>query len=179
MWSAALTPRRGPPAGKAVYAETTTAHATLTGLHYYHQDWFHAAAYVTVPPLRLDTNTSAHLLSLLARYPPPGHLGAPRPHPQPLAALLPKHPTLQAPHCMSVPLPKDPAVGAQLPKHPAPWLPSTPLSPIPCLPQCTGVPIDKHPTPSLPHCTGTQFPKHPTPQAPHSMSVPLPKSSIA
>ena len=109
-WSAAPTPRRGPPAGKAVYAETTTAHATLTGLHYYHQDWFHAAAYVTVPPLRLDTNTSAHLLSLLARYPPPGHLGAPRPHPQPLGALLPKHPTLQAPHWMSVPLPKDPAV---------------------------------------------------------------------
>uniref|UniRef100_A0A8B9C3Q0 Dihydropyrimidinase-related protein 5 n=1 Tax=Anser brachyrhynchus TaxID=132585 RepID=A0A8B9C3Q0_9AVES len=49
-----------------VYAETTTAHATLTGLHYYHQDWFHAAAYVTVPPLRLDTNTSAYLMSLLA-----------------------------------------------------------------------------------------------------------------
>ncbi|NWR80890.1 DPYL5 protein, partial [Centropus unirufus] len=54
-------------AGKAVYAETTTAHATLTGLHYYHQDWFHAAAYVTVPPLRLDTNTSAYLMSLLAK----------------------------------------------------------------------------------------------------------------
>ncbi|OPJ75501.1 hypothetical protein AV530_009622 [Patagioenas fasciata monilis] len=53
--------------GKAVYAETTTAHATLTGLHYYHQDWFHAAAYVTVPPLRLDTNTSAYLMSLLAK----------------------------------------------------------------------------------------------------------------
>ncbi|KAF4795971.1 Dihydropyrimidinase-related protein 5 [Turdus rufiventris] len=52
--------------GKVVYAETTTAHATLTGLHYYHQDWFHAAAYVTVPPLRLDTNTSAYLMSLLA-----------------------------------------------------------------------------------------------------------------
>ncbi|NXA39937.1 DPYL5 protein, partial [Eudromia elegans] len=51
----------------AVYAETTTAHATLTGLHYYHQDWFHAAAYVTVPPLRLDTNTSAYLMSLLAK----------------------------------------------------------------------------------------------------------------
>ncbi|NXE85683.1 DPYL5 protein, partial [Cochlearius cochlearius] len=51
--------------GKVVYAETTTAHATLTGLHYYHQDWFHAAAYVTVPPLRLDTNTSAYLMSLL------------------------------------------------------------------------------------------------------------------
>ncbi|NWT05083.1 DPYL5 protein, partial [Mionectes macconnelli] len=50
-----------------VYAETTTAHATLTGLHYYHQDWFHAAAYVTVPPLRLDTNTSAYLMSLLAK----------------------------------------------------------------------------------------------------------------
>ncbi|NWH17852.1 DPYL5 protein, partial [Grus americana] len=55
------------PAGKVVYAETTTAHATLTGLHYYHQDWFHAAAYVTVPPLRLDTNTSAYLMSLLAK----------------------------------------------------------------------------------------------------------------
>uniref|UniRef100_A0A8B9V372 Dihydropyrimidinase-related protein 5 n=1 Tax=Anas zonorhyncha TaxID=75864 RepID=A0A8B9V372_9AVES len=64
-------PQPGPtavpvPAGKVVYAETTTAHATLTGLHYYHQDWFHAAAYVTVPPLRLDTNTSAYLMSLLA-----------------------------------------------------------------------------------------------------------------
>ncbi|PKK16552.1 hypothetical protein A306_00000380 [Columba livia] len=30
-------------------------------------DWFHAAAYVTVPPLRLDTNTSAYLMSLLAK----------------------------------------------------------------------------------------------------------------
>uniref|UniRef100_A0A8C5J4D0 Dihydropyrimidinase like 5 n=1 Tax=Junco hyemalis TaxID=40217 RepID=A0A8C5J4D0_JUNHY len=59
------------PAGKVVYAETTTAHATLTGLHYYHQDWFHAAAYVTVPPLRLDTNTSAYLMSLLANLPCP------------------------------------------------------------------------------------------------------------
>lgn len=55
------------PAGKVVYAETTTAHTTLTGLHYYHQDWSHAAAYVTVPPLRLDTNTSAYLMSLLAK----------------------------------------------------------------------------------------------------------------
>ncbi|KAG8122950.1 hypothetical protein E2320_018299 [Naja naja] len=52
--------------GKVVYAETTTAHTTLTGLHYYHQDWSHAAAYVTVPPLRLDTNTSTYLMSLLA-----------------------------------------------------------------------------------------------------------------
>ncbi|NWR53270.1 DPYL5 protein, partial [Regulus satrapa] len=56
-----------PRGGPVVYAETTTAHATLTGLHYYHQDWFHAAAYVTVPPLRLDTNTSAYLMSLLAK----------------------------------------------------------------------------------------------------------------
>lgn len=54
-------------AGKVVYAETTTAHTTLTGLHYYHQDWAHAAAYVTVPPLRLDTNTSTYLMSLLAK----------------------------------------------------------------------------------------------------------------
>uniref|UniRef100_A0A8C5J479 Dihydropyrimidinase-related protein 5 n=1 Tax=Junco hyemalis TaxID=40217 RepID=A0A8C5J479_JUNHY len=45
------------PAGKVVYAETTTAHATLTGLHYYHQDWFHAAAYVTVPPLPCPGDT--------------------------------------------------------------------------------------------------------------------------
>lgn len=66
-----------------MYAETTTAHATLTGLHYYHQDWFHAAAYVTVPPLRLDTNTSAHLLSLLARYPHQGTSGRPGPIPIP------------------------------------------------------------------------------------------------
>lgn len=56
-----------PPPGKVVLAETTTAHATLTGLHYYHQDWAHAAAYVTVPPLRLDTNTSTYLMSLLAK----------------------------------------------------------------------------------------------------------------
>ncbi|OWK51207.1 Dihydropyrimidinase-related protein 5 [Lonchura striata] len=70
--------------GKVVYAETTTAHATLTGLHYYHQDWFHAAAYVTVPPLRLDTNTSAYLMSLLAK-------GAPFPELwTPLAALSPR-----------------------------------------------------------------------------------------
>lgn len=62
-----LSPPPPSPAGKVVYAETTTAHATLTGLHYYHQDWFHAAAYVTVPPLRLDTNTSAYLMSLLAK----------------------------------------------------------------------------------------------------------------
>ncbi|XP_074919567.1 dihydropyrimidinase-related protein 5 [Chelonoidis abingdonii] len=68
--AAGAGPSGGPPGslcpGKVVYAETTTAHATLTGLHYYHQDWSHAAAYVTVPPLRLDTNTSTYLMSLLA-----------------------------------------------------------------------------------------------------------------
>ncbi|XP_077345232.1 dihydropyrimidinase-related protein 5 [Lithobates pipiens] len=52
--------------GKIVYGETTTAHSTLNGLHYYHQDWSHAAAYVTVPPLRLDPNTPNYLMSLLA-----------------------------------------------------------------------------------------------------------------
>ncbi|CAJ0937842.1 unnamed protein product [Ranitomeya imitator] len=52
--------------GKPVYAETTTAHATLNGIHYYHQEWSHAAAYVTVPPLRLDANTPNYLMSLLA-----------------------------------------------------------------------------------------------------------------
>nr|XP_005995059.1 PREDICTED: dihydropyrimidinase-related protein 5-like [Latimeria chalumnae] len=49
-----------------VHGETTVAHATLNGLHYYHQDWSYAAAYVTVPPLRLDTNTPNYLISLLA-----------------------------------------------------------------------------------------------------------------
>ncbi|XP_028653191.1 dihydropyrimidinase-related protein 5b [Erpetoichthys calabaricus] len=51
--------------GKVVHAETTTAHSVLNGLHYYHQDWSHAAAYVTVPPLRLDPNTPNYLMSLL------------------------------------------------------------------------------------------------------------------
>lgn len=55
-----------PSSGKVVLAETTTAHATLTGLHYYHQDWSHAAAYVTVPPLRL-TPTHQPTMSLLAK----------------------------------------------------------------------------------------------------------------
>lgn len=54
--------------GKVVYGETTTAHAVINGLQYYHQDWAHAAAYVTVPPLRLDPNTPNFLLSLLGRY---------------------------------------------------------------------------------------------------------------
>ncbi|XP_026880548.1 dihydropyrimidinase-related protein 5a [Electrophorus electricus] len=51
--------------GKVVHGETTTAHAVINGLQYYHQDWAHAAAYVTVPPLRLDPNTPNFLLSLL------------------------------------------------------------------------------------------------------------------
>ncbi|XP_036405465.1 dihydropyrimidinase-related protein 5b [Megalops cyprinoides] len=51
--------------GKVVHAEVTTAHAVLNGMHYYHQDWSHAAAYVTLPPLRLDPNTPNYLLSLL------------------------------------------------------------------------------------------------------------------
>uniref|UniRef100_A0A8C5AXJ0 Dihydropyrimidinase like 5a n=1 Tax=Gadus morhua TaxID=8049 RepID=A0A8C5AXJ0_GADMO len=51
--------------GKVVHGETTVAHAVLNGLQYYHQDWAHAAAYVTVPPLRLDPNTPNYLMSLL------------------------------------------------------------------------------------------------------------------
>ncbi|TRY86980.1 hypothetical protein DNTS_032764, partial [Danionella cerebrum] len=51
--------------GKVVHGETTTAHAVLNGMQYYHQDWAHAAAFVTVPPLRLDPNTPNYLLSLL------------------------------------------------------------------------------------------------------------------
>ncbi|XP_034756632.1 dihydropyrimidinase-related protein 5-like [Etheostoma cragini] len=51
--------------GKVVHAETTVAHAVLNGMHYYHQDWAHAAAHVTVPPLRLDPNTPSYLMGLL------------------------------------------------------------------------------------------------------------------
>ncbi|NWZ30765.1 DPYL5 protein, partial [Asarcornis scutulata] len=95
--------------GKVVYAETTTAHATLTGLHYYHQDWFHAAAYVTVPPLRLDTNTSAYLMSLLAKYGSPGCSPCP----------LPTCHALRAPRCQGQVLPRatPPSFG-----HPTPWV---------------------------------------------------------
>ncbi|NWI29118.1 DPYL5 protein, partial [Sula dactylatra] len=100
--------------GKVVYAETTTAHATLTGLHYYHQDWFHAAAYVTVPPLRLDTNTSAYLMSLLAKNRAPSG-------PHSVGAALPK-PSLST--CgAGCPTPRaSDCVGAPLPGHPAPWV---------------------------------------------------------
>ncbi|XP_010776469.1 dihydropyrimidinase-related protein 5-like [Notothenia coriiceps] len=52
--------------GKVVHAETTVAHAVLNGMHYYHQDWIHAAAHVTVPPLRIDPNTPSYLMGLLA-----------------------------------------------------------------------------------------------------------------
>uniref|UniRef100_A0AAX7SY31 Amidohydrolase-related domain-containing protein n=1 Tax=Astatotilapia calliptera TaxID=8154 RepID=A0AAX7SY31_ASTCA len=50
---------------KVVHGETTTAHTVLNGMQYYHQDWSHAAAHVTVPPLRLDPNTPNFLMSLL------------------------------------------------------------------------------------------------------------------
>ncbi|XP_041950681.1 LOW QUALITY PROTEIN: dihydropyrimidinase-related protein 5-like [Alosa sapidissima] len=51
--------------GKVVHAETTVAHSVLSGMHYYHQDWAHAAAHVMAPPLRLDPNTPNYLMSLL------------------------------------------------------------------------------------------------------------------
>ncbi|XP_030201745.1 dihydropyrimidinase-related protein 5b isoform X1 [Gadus morhua] len=51
--------------GKVVHAETTVAHAVLSGMQYYHQDWAHAAAHVVVPPLRLDPNTPNYLMGLL------------------------------------------------------------------------------------------------------------------
>lgn len=51
--------------GKVVLGETTTAHAVLSGLQYYHQDWALAAAHVTVPPLRLDQGTPNAIMSLL------------------------------------------------------------------------------------------------------------------
>ena len=54
--------------GKVVHAETTVAHSVLNGMHYYHQDWAHAAAHVMAPPLRLDPNTPNYLMSLLGKY---------------------------------------------------------------------------------------------------------------
>ncbi|XP_057180532.1 dihydropyrimidinase-related protein 5b [Triplophysa rosa] len=51
--------------GKVVHAETTLAHTVLSGMHYYHQDWAHAAAHVIAPPLRLDPNTPDYLMGLL------------------------------------------------------------------------------------------------------------------
>uniref|UniRef100_A0A9J7X1K4 Dihydropyrimidinase like 5b n=1 Tax=Cyprinus carpio carpio TaxID=630221 RepID=A0A9J7X1K4_CYPCA len=48
-----------------VHAETTLAHSALSGMHYYHQDWAHAAAHVIAPPLRLDPNTPDCLMGLL------------------------------------------------------------------------------------------------------------------
>ncbi|XP_051546542.1 dihydropyrimidinase-related protein 5-like [Myxocyprinus asiaticus] len=51
--------------GKVVHAETTLAHSVLSGMHYYHQDWAHAAAHVIAPPLRLDPNTPDYLMGLL------------------------------------------------------------------------------------------------------------------
>uniref|UniRef100_A0A8C1A5R8 Dihydropyrimidinase like 5b n=1 Tax=Cyprinus carpio carpio TaxID=630221 RepID=A0A8C1A5R8_CYPCA len=50
---------------KVVHAETTLAHSALSGMHYYHQDWAHAAAHVIAPPLRLDPNTPDCLMGLL------------------------------------------------------------------------------------------------------------------
>ncbi|KAK7907566.1 hypothetical protein WMY93_016178 [Mugilogobius chulae] len=51
--------------GKVVHAETTVAHAVLSGMQYYHQDWTHAAAHVLVPPLRIEPNTPNYLMGLL------------------------------------------------------------------------------------------------------------------
>ncbi|XP_030637218.1 dihydropyrimidinase-related protein 5b [Chanos chanos] len=51
--------------GKVVQAETTLAHSVLNGMNYYHQDWGHAAAHVTAPPLRLDPHTPNYLMGLL------------------------------------------------------------------------------------------------------------------
>lgn len=53
-----------------VHAETTVAHSVLSGMHYYHQDWAHAAAHVIAPPLRLDPNTPDYLIGLLGKYAP-------------------------------------------------------------------------------------------------------------
>ncbi|XP_077587522.1 dihydropyrimidinase-related protein 5-like isoform X2 [Stigmatopora nigra] len=51
--------------GRVVLGETTTAHAVLNGAQYYDQDWAHAAAHVTLPPLRLEPATPNYLMSLL------------------------------------------------------------------------------------------------------------------
>lgn len=156
-----------------MYAETTTAHATLTGLHYYHQDWFHAAAYVTVPPLRLDTNTSAYLMSLLAKYGSPGC--SPRP--------LPACHALWAPRCQVLgPPPQPPLIlwaphslggfpGALLHGHGAVWVPLFPhtllprcLTPrVPCFPSTWGAPFLEHPSAQVPCSLSTLLHGCPSP----------------
>ena len=53
--------------GHVVYGEVTAAALGTDGTHYWNRCWRHAAAHVTVPPLRPDQETPARLADLLAR----------------------------------------------------------------------------------------------------------------
>uniref|UniRef100_A0A8C4HRF1 Dihydropyrimidinase like 5a n=1 Tax=Dicentrarchus labrax TaxID=13489 RepID=A0A8C4HRF1_DICLA len=54
--------------GKVVHGETTTAHAVLNGMQYYHQDWAHAAAHVTDICFGLVANDFVLLLFIQSNY---------------------------------------------------------------------------------------------------------------
>ena len=54
--------------GHIVYGEATAAALATDGTHYWNSCWRHAAAHVTVPPLRPDPTAPARLADLLARY---------------------------------------------------------------------------------------------------------------
>lgn len=64
--SAADVVRQKRKAGYIVFGEPIAASLGITGTHYWHSCWRHAAAFVMGPPLRPDTTTPAYLMDLLA-----------------------------------------------------------------------------------------------------------------
>merc|ERR1711981_1051017 len=53
--------------GSVIFGEPIAASLGVTGEHYYHRCWRHAAAYVLSPPLREDQDTPRYLMELLAK----------------------------------------------------------------------------------------------------------------